>query len=63
MDAAEVAELLGVPTGWVYEQSRKGLIPRSGLAATGASAARGWSGGSRLTKTGAAQVWAAPLVP
>jgi hypothetical protein len=27
MDAAEVAELLGVPTGWVYEQSRKGLIP------------------------------------
>ena len=27
MDAAEVAELLGVPKGWVYEQSRKGVIP------------------------------------
>jgi hypothetical protein len=38
MDAAEVAELLGVPTCWLYEQSRKGLIPRSSLAATGASA-------------------------
>jgi excisionase family DNA binding protein len=27
MDAAEVAELLCVPKPWVYEQSRKGLIP------------------------------------
>jgi excisionase family DNA binding protein len=25
--AAEVAEHLGVPTSWVYEQSRRGRIP------------------------------------
>lgn len=27
MTAADVAELLGVPTSWVYEQSRQGRIP------------------------------------
>jgi excisionase family DNA binding protein len=27
MTAAEVAELLGVPVSWVYEQSRQGHIP------------------------------------
>jgi excisionase family DNA binding protein len=27
MDAPEVAELLGVSVSWVYEQSRRGLIP------------------------------------
>ena len=27
MDAPQVAELLGVPVSWVYEQSRRGLIP------------------------------------
>ena len=27
LTAAEVAELLGVPTSWVYEQSRAGRIP------------------------------------
>lgn len=27
MTAAEVAELLGVPVSWVYEQSRRGRVP------------------------------------
>ena len=27
LTAGEVAELLGVPKSWVYEQSRKGSIP------------------------------------
>lgn len=27
LTAAEVAELLGVPVSWVYEQSRRGRIP------------------------------------
>jgi excisionase family DNA binding protein len=27
MTAAEVARMLGVPTSWVYEQSRRGRIP------------------------------------
>lgn len=27
LTAAEVAELLGVPVSWVYEQSRRGGIP------------------------------------
>ena len=27
LTAAEVADLLGVPKSWVYEQSRKGSIP------------------------------------
>jgi excisionase family DNA binding protein len=27
MTAGEVAELLGVPVSWVYEQSRRGRIP------------------------------------
>jgi excisionase family DNA binding protein len=27
LTASEVAELLGVPTSWVYEQSRAGRIP------------------------------------
>lgn len=27
MTAAEVAQLLGVPVSWVYEQSRHGRIP------------------------------------
>jgi excisionase family DNA binding protein len=27
LTAAEVAERLGVPTSWVYEQSRRGRIP------------------------------------
>jgi excisionase family DNA binding protein len=27
LTAGEVAELLGVPKSWVYEQSRKGTIP------------------------------------
>ena len=27
LTAEEVAELLGVPKSWVYDQSRKGLIP------------------------------------
>ena len=27
MTAGDVAELLGVPTSWVYEQSRRGRIP------------------------------------
>jgi excisionase family DNA binding protein len=31
LSAAEVAELLGVPTSWVYEQSRQGRIPTVAL--------------------------------
>jgi excisionase family DNA binding protein len=27
LTADQVADLLGVPTSWVYEQSRKGRIP------------------------------------
>jgi excisionase family DNA binding protein len=27
LSAAEVAQMLGVPTSWVYERSRRGLIP------------------------------------
>jgi excisionase family DNA binding protein len=27
LSAREVAEMLGVPTSWVYEQSRRGRIP------------------------------------
>lgn len=27
LTASEVGELLGVPTSWVYEQSRRGTIP------------------------------------
>ena len=27
LTASEVAELLGVPVSWVYEQSRRGRIP------------------------------------
>jgi excisionase family DNA binding protein len=27
LTAPEVADLLGVPTSWVYEQSRRGRIP------------------------------------
>ena len=27
LDAGAVAALLGVPKGWVYEQSRRGTIP------------------------------------
>lgn len=27
LTAEQVANLLGVPTSWVYEQSRRGLIP------------------------------------
>jgi excisionase family DNA binding protein len=27
LTADQVAELLGVPTSWVYEQSRRGRIP------------------------------------
>ena len=27
LTAAEIAELLGVPTSWVYQQSRTGRIP------------------------------------
>lgn len=27
MTASDVAEILGVPTSWVYEQSRRGRIP------------------------------------
>lgn len=27
LSAKDVAAMLGVPTSWVYEQSRKGLIP------------------------------------
>ncbi len=27
LTAAEVAELLGVPASWVYEQARRGRIP------------------------------------
>lgn len=27
LDAREVAELLGVPPGWVYRESRAGRIP------------------------------------
>jgi excisionase family DNA binding protein len=27
LTAAEVGELLGVPTSWVYEQARQGRIP------------------------------------
>lgn len=27
LTAAQVAKLLGVPTSWVYEQSRRGRIP------------------------------------
>ena len=27
LTAAEVAQLLGVPTSWVYQQSREGRIP------------------------------------
>jgi excisionase family DNA binding protein len=31
MNAGEVAELLGVPRSWVYEQSRRGRIPTVSL--------------------------------
>jgi excisionase family DNA binding protein len=31
LTAAEVAERLGVPRSWVYEQSRRGLIPTVAL--------------------------------
>jgi excisionase family DNA binding protein len=31
LSAAEVAEMLGVPTSWVYEQSRQGHIPTVAL--------------------------------
>jgi excisionase family DNA binding protein len=31
LDADEVAEMLGVPKAWVYEQSRKGRIPTVAL--------------------------------
>jgi excisionase family DNA binding protein len=31
LTAAEMAELLGVPTSWVYEQSRAGRIPTVAL--------------------------------
>ena len=31
LSAAEVAEMLGVPTSWVYEQSRQGRIPTVAL--------------------------------
>jgi excisionase family DNA binding protein len=31
MTAAEVAEMLGVPKSWVYEQSRAGRIPTVAL--------------------------------
>ena len=27
LTARDVAEILGVPVGWVYERSRRGLIP------------------------------------
>jgi excisionase family DNA binding protein len=32
LTAAEVAELLGVPKPWVYEQSRRGVSPTVALA-------------------------------
>lgn len=31
MNAGEVADLLGVPRSWVYEQSRRGQIPTVSL--------------------------------
>src|SRR5918912_4505959 len=31
LTAAEVASMLGVPKSWVYEQSRRGLIPTVAL--------------------------------
>jgi excisionase family DNA binding protein len=31
LDAEAVAEMLGVPKTWIYEQSRKGLIPTVSL--------------------------------
>jgi excisionase family DNA binding protein len=31
LSAAEVAEMLGVATSWVYEQSRQGRIPTVAL--------------------------------
>ena len=31
LSAAEVADLLGVPKSWVYEQSRQGRIPTVAL--------------------------------
>jgi excisionase family DNA binding protein len=31
LTAAEVAAMLGVPKSWVYEQSRRGLIPTVSL--------------------------------
>lgn len=31
LTASDVAELLGVPTSWVYEQSRRGRIPTVNL--------------------------------
>jgi hypothetical protein len=46
LSAAEVAEMLGVPTSWVYEQSRQGASRRWRSGATAASARRRSRGGS-----------------
>lgn len=49
MPAAEVAELLGVPASWVYEQSRRGRIPTVTL------------GRYRRYRRDAIEVWVAEL--
>ncbi|MBA3509021.1 MAG: helix-turn-helix domain-containing protein [Thermoleophilaceae bacterium] len=58
LTAAEVAELLGVPTSWVYQQSRAGRIPtvrlgryrryrREAIEEWVARIEAGWSGARR----------------
>lgn len=61
LTAAEVAELLGVPTSWVYEQSRAGRIPtvtlgryrryrREAIEAWLAHIEAGWPGSHRESR-------------
>lgn len=57
LTAAEVAELLGVPKSWVYEQSRAGRIPTVTLGHP--VDGRKWSRHTRRTTRSA--IWMAEL--